>query len=268
MQQTKAEQFRALHHGPTPLVLPNAWDVASARVIEESGFPAIATTSAGVAFSLGYPDGQRITRDVMIEAVRRIANAVKVPVSADVEAGYGDTPEAAGETIRAVISAGAIGANLEDGLVDLNLQVERIQAAREAARATGIPLVLNARTDVYLRRGGDDKALLDDAVRRLNAYLHAGADCAFPIGARDPQLIAELVRAIDGPVNVLAGPGAPSIPELQRLGVARVSFGSGLMRAAMGLTRRIARELLSAGTYTSFPEDSIPSPEANRLFEK
>ena len=267
-QAEKAEQFRALHRGPVPLVLPNVWDAASARVVEELGFPAIATTSAGFAFSLGYPDGQHVSRDEMLAAVGRIVASVQIPVSTDIEAGYGDTPEAVADTIRAVLAAGAIGVNLEDAMADVHLQEERIGAARDAASAAGIPLVLNARTDVYLRPAGDEKARFDDAVRRLNAYLAAGADCAFPIGARDPGLISALVGAIQGPVNVLAGPGAPSIGELQSLGVARVSFGSGLTRAAMGLTRRIAGELLRSGTYNSFPEDTIPSPEANRLFEK
>jgi 2-methylisocitrate lyase-like PEP mutase family enzyme len=264
----KAERFLALHHGPAPLVLPNAWDAASARVIEDLGFPAIATTSAGIAFSLGLPDGQRISRDQMMAAIGRIVAAVRVPVSADIEAGYGETPEAVAETIRAVLAAGAIGVNLEDAMVDIQLQEDRIRAAREAARAAGIPLVLNARTDVYLRPAGDEKARFEDAVRRLNAYLLSGADCAFPIGARGAPLISALVGAIQGPVNVLAGPGAPSISELQSLGVARVSFGSGLTRASMGLTRRIARELLHSGDYSGFPEDAIPSAEANRLFER
>ena len=263
----KAAQLRALHHGPSILVLPNAWDAASARVIEDAGFPAIATTSAGVAFSLGYPDGQRVSRAEMLGAIRRIASAVRVPVTADIEAGYGETPEAVAETIRGVVEAGAVGVNLEDSwecdrgpvLADLALQQERIRAARDAA---SIPLVINARTDVFLRRLGDEA----EAVRRLNAYLKAGADCAFPILVREPAVIARLVGAIAGPVNILAGPGAPSIPELHRLGVARVSFGSALMRAALGLTRRIANELKSSGTYGSFPEDAIPSPEANRLF--
>lgn len=266
----KAARLRALHRGTSILVLPNAWDAASARVIEEAGFPAIATTSAGVAFSLGYPDGQRVGRDEMLAAVRRIAAVVHAPVTADIEAGYGETPEAVAETIRGVLAAGAVGVNLEDSwerdgrpvLADLVLQEERIRAAREAAEAASIPLVINARTDVFLHRLGDEA----EAVRRLNAYLRAGADCAFPILVRDPALIARLVGAIAGPVNILAGPGAPSIPELQRLGVARVSFGSALARAALGLTRRIANELKSAGTYGGFPEDAIPSPEANRLF--
>ena len=266
----QAAHLRRLHRGPSILVLPNAWDAASARVIEEAGFPAIATTSAGVAFSLGYPDGQRVGRDEMLGAIRRIAAVVRVPVTADIEAGYGEAPEAVAETIRGVLEAGAVGVNLEDSwerdgrpvLAELALQEERIRAAREAADAASIPLVINARTDVFLHRLGNEA----EAVRRLNAYIEAGADCAFPILVREPALIARLVEAIAGPVNILAGPGAPSIPDLQRLGVARVSFGSALPRAALGLTRRIANELMSAGTYGSFPDDTIPSPEANGLF--
>ena len=266
----KAVRLRTLHHGPPILVLPNAWDAASARVIEQAGFSAIATTSAGVAFSLGYPDGQRIGRDEMLAAIRRIAAAVRVPVTADIEAGYGEAPESVAETIRGVLDAGAAGVNLEDSwerdggrvLADLALQEERIRAAREAAQAAGVPLVINALTDVLLYGLGDEA----EAIRRLNAYLRAGADCAFPILVSDPPLIARLVEAIQGPVNIFAGPGAPSIPDLERLGVARVSFGSALSRAALGLTRRIADELKSTGTYASFPEDTIPFPEANRMF--
>ncbi len=274
--EEKATQFRGLHHGPAVLVLPNAWDAASARVIEDAGFPAIATTSAGVALSLGYPDGQRVSRGEMLAAVGRIARAVEVPVTADIEAGYGATPEAVAETIRGVLETGAVGVNLEDSwqreggpaLADLTLQEERIQAAREAAAAASVPLVINARTDVFLHHIGEEAARPDEAIRRLNAYLKAGADCAFPIIVREPALIARLVAAVAGPVNILAGPGAPAIPELQRLGVARVSFGSALMRASLGLTRRIAAELKAAGTYAGFPDDTIPSPEANRLFDR
>jgi predicted thioesterase len=156
-QKQKAEGLRALHRGPRILVLPNAWDVASARLLEEAGFGAIATTSAGIAFTLGYPDGQRISREEMLAVVGRIAAAVKVPVTADVEAGYGDRPEDAARTARDVIEAGAVGMNLEDGtddpqhpLSDLALQVERLAAVQEAARSAGVPVVLNARTDVYL----------------------------------------------------------------------------------------------------------------------
>jgi 2-methylisocitrate lyase-like PEP mutase family enzyme len=271
LQSEKAARFAALHQGPKILVLPNAWDAFSARVIEQAGFPAVATTSAGIANSLGYADGQRITRQEMVAVVRRIAAVVEVPVTADIEAGYGDAPEAVAQTVREVVAAGVVGVNLEDSwdlsgrraLADTALQEERIRAAREAARAAGVPLVLNARTDVFLHHLGD----FDEAVRRLNAYLRAGADCAYPIGVRDPELIANLVKAIEGPVNTLAGPGSPSIGELERLGVARASFGSVLTRAALGLTRRIAREIAATGTNTSFPDDTISSPEANHIFD-
>ncbi len=268
----KAERFRALHHGPSVLVLPNAWDAASARIIEDAGFLAVATTSAGVAFSLGHPAGQNVTREEMLGAVARITRAVQVPVTADVEAGYGAEPEAVAQTVRGVLEAGAVGINLEDSwaggpLVEIPLQQDRIRAARAAAETSGISLVINARTDVYLR-DGEDRARLEEAVRRLNAYIEAGADCAFPIGALHPDAISSLVAGIRGPVNILARPGAPPIAELQRLGVARVSFGAWLTRAAMGLTRHIARTVFEQGSYAAFPEDAVPSLEANRLFRR
>jgi len=160
MQAEKAEQFRKLHHGPRMLVLANAWDVVSARILEDCGYPAIATSSAAVAFSRGYPDGQRISRDEMLDVVARIARAVRVPVTADLEAGYGTTVKEMSETVKAAIDAGAIGMNLEDVTGDdershvaLPLQVEKIRAIRETAKSIGVPFVLNARTDVYLNRG-------------------------------------------------------------------------------------------------------------------
>jgi 2-methylisocitrate lyase-like PEP mutase family enzyme len=271
MQQAeKAARFRALHQAPPILVLPNAWDAASARVIEQAGFPAVATTSAGIAFSLGYPDGQRISRDEMVAAVHRIAAAVKVPVTADMEAGYGETPEAVAETARAVLAAGAVGMNIEDTwerdghrtLAETSLQVERIRAACE----TG-PLVVNARTDLFFYGLGEERTRFEDAVRRLNACLRAGAQCAYPVGVRDPLLIRRLVAAIEGPINILAGPGSPDVKELERLGVARASYGSSLARAAFGFTRRLAREIAATGTNAAFPQDTISYAEANRLFE-
>lgn len=255
-QKAKANTFRAMHRGPRILVLANVWDVASARVIEEAGFGAIATTSAGIAFSLGYPDGQKISREEMLARVGRIVRAVKVPVTADVEAGYGDHPEDAAETAKGVIEAGAIGMNLEDGtddpqhsLVDLPLQLEKIQAVREAALKSGVLLVLNARTDVYLSGVGAPETRYDETMRRLLAYRDAGADCVFAPGVRDVETIARLVRDVQCPLNILAGPGSPSIPELEKLGVARVSLGSSPMRATLGLLRRMAEDLKSAGTY-------------------
>lgn len=270
---TQAADFRRLHEGPRILVLPNAWDAASACLLEEAGFPAIATTSAGVAFVRGYPDGEVISREEMAEAVQRIAERVSVPVTADMEAGYGRTPEAAAESARAVIAAGAVGLNLEDSsgdeLLDIPLQVARIQAVREVAAATGVPLVLNARTDVFLKELGESLAeRFDEAVRRLNAYREAGADCGFPIGVRDAATIARLVREVPGPINILPGPESPSIPQLDRLGVRRVSFGSGVLRASLGLVRRIAAELRDSGTYHTLVTGAIPGEELNRLLAR
>jgi 2-methylisocitrate lyase-like PEP mutase family enzyme len=260
-----------MHHGQKVLVLPNAWDVASARISEEAGAAAIATTSAGVAFTLGYPDGQKIAREEMLAAVARIAAKVKVPVTADVESGYGERPEDAVQTAKAVIEAGAVGLNLEDvaggpqkQLADLSLQLEKITAVRETGQSLGVPLVLNARTDVYLLEVGKPESRYDEAIRRLAAFRDAGADCLFIPGLRDLETIAHLVRELGHPVNILAGPESPSIPELQKIGVARVSLGSSAMRATLGLARRIAHEVLTTGTYESL-EGAPSHAEVNRM---
>jgi 2-methylisocitrate lyase-like PEP mutase family enzyme len=270
-QKNKADLFRALHSGSEVLLLPNAWDVASARIVEESGVPAIATTSAGIAFSLGYPDGERIPKEEMLAAVARIASAVEVPVTADVEGGYGNRPEDAARTARAVIEAGAVGMNLEDAsgdsghpLVELTLQLEKIRAVRQEAARRGVPIVLNARTDVYLLQVGDPAKRYDEALRRLSAFREAGADCVFVPGVRDAATIDRLVADLQCPLNILGGPGSPSVPELRKLGVARVSLGSGPMRASLGLLRRLAEEVKSAGTYAAM--DGAPShAEINAL---
>ena len=272
-QQQQATIFRALHAGPEILLLPNVWDVASARIIEESGYKAIATSSAGIAFALGYPDGQKISRAEMLESVTRIVRAVKVPVTADVEAGYGDNPEDAARTARAVIEAGAVGMNLEDAtgdpehpLVDLPLQLEKIQSVKQAARELKVPLVLNARTDVYLLQVGDAGKRYNESLRRMQAFRDAGADCVFLPGVRDQETIRRMVADLACPLNILAGPGSPSVPELHKLGVARISLGSGPMRAAMGVLRRIVDELKSTGTYAAM-EGAPSHAEMNRLFE-
>lgn len=265
-QTAKSEAFRALHRGNI-LVLPNAWDAASARVIQQAGFSAVATTSAGIAFTLGYPDGQRISREEMLAVVGRIAKAVEVPVTADVEAGYGDRPEDAARTARDVLAAGAVGMNLEDAtgdpqhpLFDLTAQIERIKAVHE------LPIVLNARTDVYLLQVGPTANRYDEALRRLAAFRDAGADCVFVPGLRDATTIGRLVKDLQCPVNILAGPGSPPVPELQKMGVARVSVGSAAMRATLGLLRQIAAELKSAGTYATL-EGGIPFADVNRMME-
>ena len=269
-QVAKANLFCDLHRGPKILILPNAWDVSSARILEDAGLAAIATTSAGVAFTLGYPDGQKITREEMLAVVARIAAKVKIPVTADIEAGYGNRPEDAALTARAVIEAGAVGLNLEDctddrQLVDLSLQLEKIAAVRESSRKMGVPLALNARTDVYLLEVGKPESRFGETVKRLIAFREAGADCLFAPGIRDLEVISRLVRELQHPVNILAGPGSPSIPELQKIGVARVSLGSSPMRATLGLARRIAQELKTTGTYQSL-EDAPSHTEVNKLF--
>lgn len=270
-QTNKAIQFRQLHHGPRVLILPNAWDVASARIFEDAGFPAIATTSAGIAFSLGYPDGQRIPREEMLARIGRIARAVHVPITADMEAGYGSSAEAAAATTLELIQVGAVGMNLEDAsgnpdepLIDLQLAVEKIKAARAAAEQQHVGIVVNARTDVYLLPEGDPDADYSEALRRLVAYREAGADCVFAPGLKDADTIGRLVKAVNCPLNILAGLGTPPIPELERLGVARVSLGSGPMRATLGLLRRAAEEIKTCGTYSAM-EGAVPYAEVNKL---
>jgi len=271
--RTKAEKFRKMHDGPDVLTLTNAWDAASALILEGAGVQAIATTSSGIAGSLGYPDGEYISREEMAEAVSRIVRVVSVPVTADMERGYGLTDEAAAVTVQAVIKAGAIGLNLEDAsgdasrpLVDAEHHASRVRAARQAADSEGVPVVINARTDVYLKNAGEPVSRLGEAIRRGNLYLEAGADCVFVPGVIDTATIGTLCREIRGPVNILAIKGVPSIPELGRLGVRRVSVGSGLMRAAMTLVRRATAELLETGSHSSLSDGPITGAEMNRLF--
>ena len=233
-QREQAAAFRRMHYEPPILVLPNAWDVASATTFARlEGCRALATSSAAVARSLGWEDGEQAPRDAMVEAAGRIARAVDVPVTGDLERGYGDP---AG-TARAAWEAGLVGMNFEDsnagGLVSPAEQVDAIGAIREA-----VPdLVLNARVDVFLAGSGD----LDEAVERANAYLAAGADCTYPILC-PPHTIADLAVRIDGPINVLAAPGVPAPVDLQALGVARMTWGGGLAAVAYAEAARIVAE--------------------------
>lgn len=274
-QAQKAEQFQKLHHGPRILLLPNAWDVVSARIIEECGYPAIATSSAAVAFSLGYPDGQHISRDEMLDIAGRIARAVNIPVTADLEAGYGLTANDMAETVKAAVAAGIIGMNLEDttgedesSFVDLPSQVEKIRAVRETAKSLGVPFVLNARTDIYLTPIGPEATRFERTVERLRAYRDAGADCLFAPCLYDRETIAKLVKAVAAPVNILANPACPPIAELEKIGVARLSAGSGVMRAALGLVRRIAKEMLESRSCDTMFAGTIPHAELNRLMAR
>jgi len=273
-QKVKAEQFRELHQGPRVLVLANVWDVATARLVEEAGFQAIATSSAAVANSWGFPDGQQISRTEMLSVVERIAKRVQVPVSADLEAGYGDSDEAVAELARGLIEAGAVGLNFEDGTGDaqnplfpLERQVERIKRLRESSDSQGVPVVINARTDVHLAEVGEPAARFEQAVRRANAYRKAGADCLFIPGVRDRETIRLLVREVEGPLNILAGSGTPPLEDLGRLGVARLSFGSWPFRAAMGLFRKFLREVSKRGTFATLEAEPISYADLNRLME-
>jgi 2-methylisocitrate lyase-like PEP mutase family enzyme len=272
-QAEKAELLRKLHQGPEMLVLANVIDCAGARIVEEAGFPAIATSSAGVAFSLGYADGQRIPREEMLGAVKRICRCVAVPVTADLESGYDDMAR----TTAGMIEAGAVGLNLEDveygpggveRLVEISKQAEKIGVVRKTGEALGVKVVINARTDLYLAELGDAATRFEKSCERLRAYIAAGADCVFVPGITDEDLIRRFVQALRFPLNILAGPGSPTIRRLQELGVARVSLGSSIMKATMGLTRRIVQEVRDRGTYENMAQGAFTWAEANRLFEK
>lgn len=260
----RTKLFHALHQ-PGPLVLPNAWDVASALIVEAAGAKAVATTSAGVAWSLGAPDGDRLDRDLAIALVARIVRAVEVPVTADIESGFGKDAREVGETAKAVSEAGASGVNIEDGhgagLRDVQEQKERLRAARDAAAG----LYINARVDVYLRGVGEPEGRLQHTLDRAKAYLEAGASGIFVPGVTDLDTVRELAGKIDAPLNVLAGPGAPAIHELGTAGAARVSVGTALASAAYATAKKAAEELLTKGTYDS-TEEGLGYGELNALF--
>ncbi|MFE9626683.1 isocitrate lyase/phosphoenolpyruvate mutase family protein [Streptomyces sp. NPDC006527] len=267
----KAQRLRALA-GDTVLVLPNAWDAGSAAVIAAAGAPAIATTSGGVAWSLGRGDGQQATRDEMLAAAARIVAAVDVPVTVDVEGGYGAAPAEVAQTVAAVVAAGAVGINLEDSraaggpLFTPEEQAERIAAARAAATEAGLPeLVINARTDVYLFGIGEESGRLDDVLARAAAYAEAGADGIFVPGLLDLSVLADLSARSSLPVNAMAGPGGPSVTDLAKAGVRRVSVGTGVAQAAYTAARRATLELLSTGTYDEL-DGSLDFFQMNGLF--
>ncbi|MCU7821435.1 isocitrate lyase/phosphoenolpyruvate mutase family protein [Kitasatospora sp. DSM 101779] len=257
-QHQKAQLLRSLHDPAAPLALANAWDAASARLVEAAGAKAVATTSAGVAWGLGAADGNHLDRDRAVELIARVVDAVSVPVTADIESGFGATPADVADTVTRVVGAGAVGINIEDartdgrvGLRPTEEQAERIAAARRAADDAGIPLYINARVDTYLRAVGPEDTRLKETLDRAAAYLRAGATGIFVPGVTDPAVVAALTEGIDAPVNILAGPGAPSVAELSELGVARVSLGSSVAEAAYAVVRKVAEELAATGTYGS-----------------
>ncbi|MEF9901721.1 isocitrate lyase/PEP mutase family protein [Streptomyces sp. P9-A2] len=262
-----AHLFRSLHASPAPLALANAWDVASARVIEAAGAPAIATTSAGVAWSLGSPDGEVLARNRALELIARIVAAVAVPVTADIEGGY--TKDAAGiaETVTGVLAAGAVGINIEDGARPPAELAKRLAVARQAADHAGVDLFLNARIDTFLFGLGDPDTRLKETLARAHMYIEAGADGIFVPGVADTATIAALAGDISMPLNVMAGPGTPTVAELGALGVARVSLGSGVAQAAYAAARRAAQELFGTGGYDSLAE-GITFSELNAILSK
>ena len=270
-QQALAEQFRRLHDRKDVLVLPNAWDVPSARVFEDEGFPAVATSSAGMMVSLGYPDGEEIPVKEFVAAIRRMARVLSIPLSADLVGGFGDTPEGAARSARAAVRAGAVGINIEDfvhrekRLLSVERQVAKLRALLRVQKATGVPFVINARTDALRFFPGDDAARLDEAIRRASAYRDVGVDCVYPMGLTDRGSIERFVKALDFPTNVMVRKGLPPVPELKRLGVARVSFGPSAAYAAMGLLKRASREVREKGTYDTLTEGAISFDELNSL---
>jgi len=273
-QQDKANDFLELHKAESIFVLPNAWDVASAMIFVHEGFPAIGTTSAGIAASLGYPDGQRMSFTENLEVVERIVRHTDLPVSVDFESGYGETLDGLTKRALTLFRAGAVGLNIEDRLsfddnrlVDESLHREKIAAIRQAADEFGFRFVINARTDAFLLGDARDKSL-PEAVRRGNAYVEAGADCVFvpDTGGLGRNDIKVLVDEIDAPINVIAGASMPCLANLQDLGVARVSLGPRPMRVALGLLRQIAAEIRSEGTFELMSKESITYDEVNTWF--
>jgi 2-methylisocitrate lyase-like PEP mutase family enzyme len=273
-QAQSAELFRNKHRGPRLLLLPNAWDAMSARVFVEVGFDAIATTSGGLAWSLGYADGEQAPWVEVVAATARIVRVAQVPVTADIEAGYGATPDAVMRSVTEIIRAGAVGVNLEDGtprgtapIRNIADAADRIRAAREAARAAAVPIVINARTDLYLRNIGDDVSRFDETVERGRAYLAAGADCVYPIGLRDRATIGRLVKALEAPINIMVRAGVPSVAELEALGVARASTASAVSLMAMTTTRQIAEEMRATGRFDKLAL-GLTQADAQRLFTR
>jgi 2-methylisocitrate lyase-like PEP mutase family enzyme len=273
VQKEKAELFLNFHHDKEILVLLNSWDSGSSRLIEACGFKAIATTSMGIAASLGYPDCQVIQLSEMIERITGIVNGVHVPVTVDFEAGYGRNTDEVVDSVAKVIATGIVGINIEDSielsptLIDEMEFCERISAIRALSDSLGFHLVINARTDSFYTSSGSPREMLSESIRRGNKYREAGADCVFVQPVWERETISALVKEIHAPINILANPGIgagmpPSVRELQDLGVARVSLGSGLMKATLALIKKVADELAGKGTYNVLLDAMTPLPDA------
>lgn len=276
--QAKAAEFLDLHKKSELLILPCAWDVVSAKLFEVEGYRAIGTTSAGISSTLGYPDGQRMSLTENMTVVRRIVQQTDLPVSADIEAGYATSPEGVAKSAWAVLEAGAVGLNLEDGsgdpsdpLFEIPVIVERIAATREMASSLRVHLVLNLRTDVFLcPAGGSELSRLKEAVKRGNAYARAGADCVFvpDLGDLNKEAISMLAHELEAPLNIIAGVNTPPVRELEELGVSRLSLGPRPMRAALALLRKLAREVIDEGSYQLMTKDALSYAEVNGWFDR
>jgi len=278
IQKSKAELFLKFHQDEEILVLLNSWDTGSSKLIEACGFKAVATTSMGVAASMGYPDSQVIQLSEMIEVITGIVNAVQVPVSVDIEAGYGNNLNEVIDSVRKIIATGIVGINIEDSidlspvLIDEMEFCERISAIRSLSDSLGFHLVINARTDSFYTSSGSPQEKLSESIKRGNKYREAGADCIFVQPVWEKETISTLVKEINAPVNILANPSigagmAPTIRELQDLGVARVSLGSSLMKATLALIRKVADELSEKGTYNLLLDTLSPLPDAAMAYK-
>jgi 2-methylisocitrate lyase-like PEP mutase family enzyme len=278
IQKENADLFLKFHHDKEILVLLNSWDVGGSKLIQASGFKAIATTSMGIAASLGYPDCQVITLPEMIDVITKIVEAVRVPVTVDVEAGYGNNLTEILVSVRKIMETGIVGINIEDSidlspvLMDESEFCERISAIRALADSLGFHLVINARTDSYYTSSASPREKLSESIRRGNKYREAGADCIFVQPVSDRETISTLVKEINAPINILANPGIgggipPSISELQDLGVARLSLGSGVMKATLALIKKVADELLEKGTYSLLLDTLTPLPDAATAYK-
>ena len=273
IQKEKAELFLNYHHDKEILVLLNSWDIGSSKLIEASGYKAIATTSMGIAASFGYPDCQIIQLSEMIETITGIVNGVQAPVTVDIEAGYGNNLAEIIDSVKKIIATGIVGVNIEDS-IDLNPLLidelefcERISAIRALSDSLGFHLVINARTDSFYTSSGSPQEKLSESIKRGNKYREAGADCIFVQPVWEKETISTLVKEINAPINILANPGIggglpPSVRELQDLGVARLSLGSGLMKATLALIKKVADELSEKGTYNLLLDTLTPLPEA------
>lgn len=264
---TKAQRFHALHRAGL-LILPNAWDAGSARIIEQAGAKAIATSSAAVAWSHGHSDGEAVPAEVLIASIREISRVVSIPVSADIESGYGRDAAAAGELTARVIDAGAVGVNIEDGRDSPDLLSSKIETLRQVGVHAGVQLWINARVDVYLRKLAEGAAAYDETIARARRYAQSGADSIFVPAATDERTIADLVRDIGLPLNVLAWTGLPDAAKLEELGVRRLSAGAGLAKASLGQTHELAASFLRNGRSALFAQGPLATLNINEMMRK